>query len=65
MFAIVGIYPDDQGIGQRFYDFTLVVDYICPMIYPSHFTASPLGMKTIGRYEPPRTCWWNEWGKKP
>ncbi|MCO5220905.1 MAG: hypothetical protein M9947_04880 [Thermomicrobiales bacterium] len=44
VFAIVGIYPDDQGIGQRFYDFTLVVDYICPMIYPSHFTASPLGM---------------------
>jgi len=44
VFAIVAIYPDDQGIGQRFADFTAVVDYICPMIYPSHFTASPLGM---------------------
>ncbi len=44
VFAIVAIYPDDQGIGQRFADFTEVVDYICPMIYPSHFTAGPLGM---------------------
>jgi len=44
VFAIVAIYPDDQGIGQRFADFTDVVDYICPMIYPSHFTAGPLGM---------------------
>lgn len=44
VFAIVAIYPDDQGIGQRFADFTAVVDYICPMIYPSHFTAGPLGM---------------------
>ena len=44
VFAIVAIFPDDQGIGQRFADFTNVVDYICPMIYPSHFTAGPLGM---------------------
>lgn len=44
VFAIIAIFPDDQGIGQRFADFTLVVDYICPMIYPSHFTAGPLGM---------------------
>jgi hypothetical protein len=44
VFAIVAIFPDDQGIGQRFADFTAVVDYICPMIYPSHFTGGPLGM---------------------
>jgi hypothetical protein len=44
VFAIIAIFPDDQGIGQRFADFTAVVDYICPMIYPSHFTAGPLGM---------------------
>lgn len=44
VFAIIAIFPDDQGIGQRFADFTKVVDYICPMIYPSHFTAGPLGL---------------------
>ncbi len=44
VFAIVAINPDDQGIGQRFADFTKVVDYISPMAYPSHFTAGPLGM---------------------
>jgi hypothetical protein len=37
VFGIVAIYPDDQGIGQRFADIAPVVDYICPMIYPSHF----------------------------
>jgi hypothetical protein len=44
VFAIVAINQDDQGIGQRFADFTRVVDYISPMAYPSHFTAGPLGM---------------------
>ena len=28
---------DDQGIGQRFPDIAAVVDYISPMVYPSHF----------------------------
>ncbi len=44
VFAIVAIFPDDQGIGQRFTDFAKVVDYISPMAYPSHFTAGPLGL---------------------
>jgi hypothetical protein len=37
IFGIVAIYPDDQGIGQRLADIAPVVDYVCPMIYPSHF----------------------------
>jgi hypothetical protein len=37
IFGIVAIYPDDQGIGQRIADIAPVVDYVCPMIYPSHF----------------------------
>jgi hypothetical protein len=37
IFGIVAIYGDDQGIGQRLADIAPVVDYICPMIYPSHF----------------------------
>lgn len=44
VFAIIALSPNDQGIGQRFADFTRVVDYISPMAYPSHFTAGPLGM---------------------
>ena len=55
VFAIVAIYPDDQGIGQRFADFTKVVDYISPMAYPSHYTAGPLGMDVEPNQEPYET----------
>lgn len=55
VFAIVAIYPDDQGIGQRFADFTKVVDYISPMAYPSHFTSGPLGMSVDPNTEPYET----------
>jgi hypothetical protein len=37
VFGIVAIYGDDQGIGQRLADIAPVVDYVCPMVYPSHF----------------------------
>ncbi|MGH2560708.1 MAG: putative glycoside hydrolase [Thermomicrobiales bacterium] len=37
VFGIIAIYPDDQGIGQRLADIAPYVDYVCPMIYPSHF----------------------------
>ena len=37
VFGIVAVYPDDQGIGQRLVDIAPVVDYLCPMVYPSHF----------------------------
>lgn len=37
VFGIVAVYPDDQGIGQRLVDIAPVVDYMCPMVYPSHF----------------------------
>jgi hypothetical protein len=37
VFGIVAVYGDDQGIGQRFADVAQVLDYICPMVYPSHF----------------------------
>jgi hypothetical protein len=42
VFGIVAVYPDDQGIGQRFADIAKVVDYICPMVYPSHFDESSI-----------------------
>lgn len=37
VFGIVAVYDDDQGIGQRLVDIAPVVDYMCPMVYPSHF----------------------------
>jgi hypothetical protein len=42
IFGIVAIYGDDQGIGQRLVDIAPEVDYVCPMIYPSHFNASSI-----------------------
>jgi hypothetical protein len=35
---------DDQGIGQQFEDIAAVVDYVSPMVYPSHF---PIGSLAI------------------
>lgn len=55
VFAIIAIFPDDQGIGQRFADFTRVVDYISPMAYPSHFTSGPLQMDVEPNTEPYQT----------
>ncbi len=42
IFGIVAVYGDDQGIGQRLVDIAPVVDYVCPMIYPSHFNATSI-----------------------
>ncbi len=35
---------DDQGIGQQFEDITAVVDYVSPMVYPSHFPKGSLAI---------------------
>lgn len=55
VFAIIAIFSDDQGIGQRFADFTRVVDYISPMAYPSHYTAGVLGMTEEPNSQPYET----------
>jgi hypothetical protein len=39
LFGITSVTPIDQGIGQRIADVAPYVDYICSMIYPSHFDA--------------------------
>ncbi len=36
---------DDMNIGQRLADAVQAVDYICPMMYPSHYGAGHLGLK--------------------
>ena len=37
IFGWMLLVDDDQGIGQRLPDMVAVVDYVSPMIYPSHF----------------------------
>jgi len=36
---------DDMNIGQRLKDAVGVVDYVCPMMYPSHYPSGHLGFK--------------------
>jgi len=38
LFAIIAIFGNDQGIGQTLQDLTPLVDYVCLMIYPSHYS---------------------------
>ncbi len=44
IFGIVALVDNDQGIGQRVADVAKVVDYVCPMVYPSHFTAGAVSV---------------------
>lgn len=44
VFGIIAVYPQDQGIGQRMLDFAEVVDFIHPMVYPSHFSEGSIGV---------------------
>lgn len=38
IFGYTAFVDDEQGIGQRFTDIVPLVDYVCMMIYPSHFS---------------------------
>ena len=44
VFPISFILPDDQGIGQRPEVVMPYVDYVCPMVYPSHFGPGVFGL---------------------
>ena len=44
VFGVAAVFPDDQGIGQRIADFAPSVDYVCPMVYPSHFDDGFMGL---------------------
>ena len=37
VFGLTTMTLDDMGIGQKFEKIMTEVDYICPMIYPSHY----------------------------
>jgi hypothetical protein len=37
LFPIIALLGDDQGIGQTLQDLTPLADYVCLMVYPSHY----------------------------
>ncbi|MBI3991550.1 MAG: putative glycoside hydrolase, partial [Candidatus Omnitrophica bacterium] len=46
IFGQTGLANDDMGIGQVIEDIAKNVDYICPMVYPSHYWGGVYGVKT-------------------
>ncbi|MBI5015564.1 MAG: putative glycoside hydrolase [Deltaproteobacteria bacterium] len=45
IFGLTVLAEDDLNIGQRIEDLAPYVDYLCPMVYPSHFPPGYLGFK--------------------
>ncbi|MFZ3208350.1 MAG: putative glycoside hydrolase [Geobacteraceae bacterium] len=50
IFGLTVLAEDDMNIGQRIEDIADYVDYICPMIYPSHFPPGYMGLKVPGMH---------------
>ncbi|MEJ8553547.1 putative glycoside hydrolase [Tepidibacter sp. Z1-5] len=44
IFGLVGSVPNDMGLGQYWEAVSNVVDYACPMMYPSHYGNSVYGI---------------------
>ncbi len=44
VFGLVGSVSDDMGLGQHWEAVSNVTDYICPMMYPSHYGAGVYGL---------------------
>lgn len=45
VFGIVAVYDDDQGIGQYLRDLYQYVDFVSPMVYPSHWTEGSIAVE--------------------
>jgi hypothetical protein len=45
IFGQTGLANDDMGIGQVIEEIAKNVDYICPMVYPSHYRKGVYGLK--------------------
>jgi len=45
VFGLTTMVEDDMNIGQRIEDVADYVDFVCPMIYPSHYPKGHLGLK--------------------
>ena len=44
VFGLVSITKDDMGIGQTATNIARHIDYLCPMVYPSHYAYGEYGM---------------------
>ncbi|SKA81372.1 hypothetical protein SAMN05443428_10451 [Caloramator quimbayensis] len=44
IYGLVGSVPDDMALGQYFEAVSNVVDYVCPMMYPSHYANGTYGL---------------------
>lgn len=44
VYGQVGTFPDDMGLGQYWESISQVVDYISPMMYPSHYMKGAYGV---------------------
>jgi len=45
IFGLTTMADDDLNIGQRILDVADYVDFVCPMVYPSHYPRGHLGLK--------------------
>ena len=43
--TIIGSYVDSTAVGQDYSDMAASVDYMCPMIYPSHYGDGNFGIE--------------------
>ncbi|MFN4200126.1 MAG: putative glycoside hydrolase [Fervidobacterium gondwanense] len=50
IFGLVSTAVDDVGIGQYWEAVTNVVDYVCPMVYPSHYANGSFGLSVPDAY---------------
>lgn len=50
LFGQTTVDPGDMGIGQVFEDAFEHVDYICPMVYPSHYASGFIGFENPADY---------------
>lgn len=50
IFGLTTMVDDDMNIGQRIQDVADYVDFVCPMIYPSHYPRGHLGLKNPAEY---------------
>ncbi|TBR18089.1 hypothetical protein EPO66_01695, partial [bacterium] len=50
IFGLVAIQRKDIGVGQILEDIYDNFDYVCPMVYPSHYYSGTLGFKNPARH---------------
>ncbi|NLA08200.1 MAG: hypothetical protein GX873_00680 [Parcubacteria group bacterium] len=50
VFGLTTVFNHDMNIGQVLEDTLLYFDYVCPMVYPSHYASGFLGYKNPANY---------------